>query len=143
MVLLDWFKMFLFFKSYNKMDFTPHPLHWSHDLLNKTFAKGNAFDWTLRLSTHSYPRNPTQITIAFSALSSWQQVTDYSSTRRLLHETNPKGINPPPDSLFLNIRFHSSGNALTGSHITSSTKVVLHSFSPMHTICPFNLQVQQ
>jgi hypothetical protein len=44
-------EMSLFFTTYNKMDFTPHPLHWSHDLLNRTCAKGDAFDWTLRLST--------------------------------------------------------------------------------------------
>ncbi len=71
----------------------------------------------------------------YLAWSSCQQEKDslpvnYSGTRRLLHETNPKGIKPPSDSLFLDIRFHSSRNALTLSHITSSTKVVLHSFSP-------------
>lgn len=44
-------EMSLFLTSYDKMDFTPHPLHWSHDLLNRTFAKGYAFDWILRFST--------------------------------------------------------------------------------------------
>ncbi len=138
-VLLDRWKMF--FTSYNKTDFTPHPLHWSQDLLNRTFAKGDAFDWTLRLSTHSYPQNPNQIKIAYLAWSFWQQEKDslpvnYSGTRRLLHGTNPKGTNAPSDSLFLDIRFHSSENALTGSHITSSTKVVLHSFSPCIPFAP-------
>jgi len=138
-------EMFLFLTSYQKMDSMPHPLHWSHDLLNRTFAKGDAFDWTLRLSTHSYPQNPSQITIAYLAWSSWQQEKDslpvnYSSTRRLLHEINPKGIKSPSDSLSLDIRFHSSRNALTISRTTASIKLVLHSFSPF---APLTWKVQQ
>jgi hypothetical protein len=94
---------------------------------------------------HSYLQNPSQITIAYLAWSSWQQEKDYlpvnyGGTRRLLHETNPKGIKAPSDSLFLDIQFHLSRNALTVSHITSSTKVVLHSFSPF---APLTCKVQQ